>query len=337
MSEWIQKAQSTQLEVRNFKFFDDRSLDSVLHCRTLGAYRLGNAVLQGTTGSGKQFLQPEMAHPLFAPGGPLDVEKYFVVLPDAIGHGQSSKPSDGLEQDFPRWIWRHGRGPASSCDGRIGNTSSAPRRWNEHGRNANLDVGRAFSRDDGRIDVHREPPLQDNRSKLADAADHDSGNPQRSRAWTAGRVGLSARNWFAWQAFKLLTESPARMAEDLVHPDRADELIETVAAEAMRTEHPNDVIWEFDASRDYDPEPEPDKIQAPLVAVNFCDDELNQPGQCSLVIDDDDNRQATNGCARSISGFEAPGTGLSVSASKRLADSRVCRAGRTLLKPRYSN
>jgi hypothetical protein len=66
MSEWIQKAQSTQLEFRNFKFFDDRSLDLVLHCRTLGVHRPGNAVLllHGTTGSGKQFLQPEMANPL---------------------------------------------------------------------------------------------------------------------------------------------------------------------------------------------------------------------------------------------------------------------------------
>jgi homoserine O-acetyltransferase/O-succinyltransferase len=88
---------------------------------------------------------------------------------------------------------------------------------------------------------------------------------------------------FAWQVFKLLTESPARMAEDIVDPDKADELIETVAAEAMGTKFPNDVIWEFDASRDYDPEPELNKIQAPLVAVNFSDDELNQPSFALLT------------------------------------------------------
>jgi homoserine O-acetyltransferase/O-succinyltransferase len=286
MSEWIQKAQSTQLEVRNFKLFDDRSLDLVLHCRTLGVHRPGNAVLllHGTTGSGKQFLQPEMANPLFAPGGPLDVEKYFVVLPDAIGHGESSKPSDGLEQDFPRYGY--------------GDMVAAQHLLLTEGlgiRHLRLVAGTSMGGMQTWMWGARFPEMMDALMPIASLPCKITGrNLLMRRIMIAairndprvGRPGASGPLrgiGFAWLAFKLLTESPARMAEDLVHPDRADEFIETVAAEAMRTELPNDVIWEFDASRDYDPEPELDKIQAPLVAVNFCDDELNQPGFAILT------------------------------------------------------
>ena len=81
------------------------TLDLRLPYRTLGVLGpdRGNAVLMlhGTTGSGAQFLQPTTADFLFATGQPLDVGKYFVILPDAIGHGGSSKPSDRLEANFP--------------------------------------------------------------------------------------------------------------------------------------------------------------------------------------------------------------------------------------------
>ena len=67
-----------------------------------------NAVLimHGTTGSGAQFIRPEFAGELFGPGQPLDATKFFIVLPDGIGHGKSSKPSDGLHAKFPRYGYR---------------------------------------------------------------------------------------------------------------------------------------------------------------------------------------------------------------------------------------
>jgi homoserine O-acetyltransferase/O-succinyltransferase len=78
-------------------------------CGTLGALApdRGNAVLMlyGTVGSSKQFLQPSVADFLFAPDRPLDADKYFIIFPDAIGHGGSSKPSDGLETAFPRYCY----------------------------------------------------------------------------------------------------------------------------------------------------------------------------------------------------------------------------------------
>ena len=91
----------------SFVFSGGGRMDVRLAYRTLGALApdRGNAVLllHGTTGSGRQFLQPGFAAAMFGPGGPLDARSHFVILPDAIGHGGSSKPSDGLEESFPRY------------------------------------------------------------------------------------------------------------------------------------------------------------------------------------------------------------------------------------------
>jgi homoserine O-acetyltransferase/O-succinyltransferase len=101
--------------IRDFHFNSGQTLPEVrIHYRTLGSVRrddqgvVRNAVLilHGTTGSGAQFLRPEFAGELFGPGQPLDVTKYFVVLPDGIGHGKSSKPSDGLRARFPNYGYR---------------------------------------------------------------------------------------------------------------------------------------------------------------------------------------------------------------------------------------
>jgi homoserine O-acetyltransferase len=98
--------------VRNFKFHSGQSLPDVrLHYTTLGKPvrdaegRTTNAVLilHGTGGSGHQFLAAYFASELFGPGQPLDATRYFIVLPDGIGHGQSSKPSDGLHAHFPQY------------------------------------------------------------------------------------------------------------------------------------------------------------------------------------------------------------------------------------------
>lgn len=95
-----------------FVFGDGRTLAGLrLHYRTIGTLerdaqgRAMNAVLimHGTTGSGASLLSENFADVLFRPGGILDASKYFIVLPDAIGHGASSKPSDGLRMGFPNY------------------------------------------------------------------------------------------------------------------------------------------------------------------------------------------------------------------------------------------
>src|SRR6186997_3465614 len=99
-------------KIRDFKFQSGETLPELrIHYRTLGKPekdaegKTTNAILimHGTTGSGAQFIRPEFAGELFGNGQPLDATKFFIVLPDGIGHGKSSKPSDGLHAKFPRY------------------------------------------------------------------------------------------------------------------------------------------------------------------------------------------------------------------------------------------
>ena len=96
----------------DFRFGSGETLPELrIHYRTLGtphrnsAGAIDNAVmvLHGTGGSGAQFLRPQFADELFGPGQPLDIRRYFIILPDNIGHGDSSKPSDGLRMRFPKY------------------------------------------------------------------------------------------------------------------------------------------------------------------------------------------------------------------------------------------
>src|SRR4029434_135391 len=98
--------------IRDFKFQSGETLPELrIHYRTLGKPekdgqgKTTNAVLimHGTTGSGAQFIRPEFAGELFGKDPPLDAAKFFIVLPDGIGHGKSSKPSDGMHAKFPRY------------------------------------------------------------------------------------------------------------------------------------------------------------------------------------------------------------------------------------------
>ena len=98
--------------LRNFRFRDGESLPELrMHVTTLGsphrnaAGQIDNAVmvLHGTGGDGKQFLRPQFADELYGPGQPLDIHRYWIILPDNIGHGKSSKPSDGMHMGFPKY------------------------------------------------------------------------------------------------------------------------------------------------------------------------------------------------------------------------------------------
>src|SRR3989344_5650017 len=98
--------------LKDFAFATGEKLPELkIHYTTLGTPRrdasgeIANAVmiLHGTGGTGKQFFQPQFAGELFGPGQPLDTSKYYVILPDNIGHGGSSKPSDGMRMAFPKY------------------------------------------------------------------------------------------------------------------------------------------------------------------------------------------------------------------------------------------
>ena len=105
MSDWKAQVSSHTLQVKQFAFLNGEMLDITLRCQTLGSLTPAkdNAVLllHGTTGSGSQFVGPGMADALFRRGQPLDLTKYFLIFPDAVGHGESSKPSTTSGAQFP--------------------------------------------------------------------------------------------------------------------------------------------------------------------------------------------------------------------------------------------
>ncbi len=109
---WAARLTEGDVTLRDFRFRSGETLPALrLHYATLGTPRrdargrIANAVmvLHGTGGSGRQFLQPQFADELYGPGQPLDLARFYVILPDGIGHGRSSKPSDGLRMRFPAY------------------------------------------------------------------------------------------------------------------------------------------------------------------------------------------------------------------------------------------
>src|SRR5438270_13962557 len=115
------------LLLKDFSFRDGEALPALkMHVTPLGAPhrnaagQIDNAVmvLHGTGGSGKQFLQPQFADELYGTGQPLDIRRYFIILPDNIGHGGSSKPSDGMRTRFPKYDYDDKIGRAS-CRERV--------------------------------------------------------------------------------------------------------------------------------------------------------------------------------------------------------------------------
>jgi homoserine O-acetyltransferase len=262
---------------QSFAFSGGGQMDVRLAYRTLGtlAPDRDNAVLllHGTTGSGHQFLQPAFAGAMFGPGGPLDARSHFVILPDAIGHGGSSKPSDGLEWSFPCY----GYTDMVAAQHRLvteglglqrlrlvmGTSTGGMQTWMWGGRypdmmDALMPVASLPERVTGRNLLWRRLLLQ--LALLDEPGRHDA--PRRG-------LGL------AWVLFQMMAASPARLAEQLGSPEQADAYIQSVADEALARENLFDVLREFEASRDYDPAEDLPRIQAPLLAVNFADDAVN--------------------------------------------------------------
>jgi homoserine O-acetyltransferase len=280
MTDWLTTARTGTYVVPGFAFAVGGKLDLRLHYRTLGvlAPDRSNAVLMlhGITGSGTQFLQPNTANYLFDAGQPLDVGKYFIILPDAIGHGGSSKPSDGLEAAFPRYCY------ADIVD--------AQHRLVTEGlglERLRLVLGTSMGGMHTWMWGERYPDMMDALLPIAALPERVGGRNLLWRRLLIKIIQLGADQrrdasmpqppslGLAWSVFDLMVGSPAFLATAFAGPGDADHYIQSVAEAALKVEKVNDVIWEFDASRDYDPSSGLGLIQAPLLAVNFADDELN--------------------------------------------------------------
>ena len=279
---WQHTAKEGSFTAKGFVFTDGGHMDLRLAYRTLGSLAPdeGNAVLllHGTVGSGRQFLQPAFADALFGAREPLDDREFFIILPDAIGHGGSSKPSDGMGQDFPRY----GYADVVAAQHRLvtqglglqrlrlvmGTSMGGMQTWMWGERypdmmDALMPVASLPERVTGRNLLWRRLLLQ-----VAQLDEPQLDKPGQSRSPPHG-LGL------AWVLFQMMAGSPARMAEQLGSPEQADAYIRSIAEQALARESLLDVTWEFEASRDYDPAPQLTRIRAPLLAVNFADDAVN--------------------------------------------------------------
>ena len=273
--------------VRDFKFASGETMPELrLHYRTLGKAEkdtqgiVRNAVLitHGTTGSGAQFIRPEFAGELFGNGQPLDAAKYFIVLPDGIGHGKSSKPSDGMHAKFPRYGYR--------------DMVEAQFRLLTEGlgvNHARLVMGTSMGGMHTWMWGELHPDFMDALMPLASLPTQISG---RNRAWR--RVVIDAiRHDPEWRGgdyrtqppslrtaaemLWLMSSNPVLRQKDAPTLATTDEVLDKFVAEITKADDANDVLYAIEASHDYDPGPTLEKIQAPLLAINSADDLINPP------------------------------------------------------------
>jgi homoserine O-acetyltransferase/O-succinyltransferase len=273
--------------VRNFVFTSGEKLAELhLHYRTLGTPQrdaqgvVRNAVLimHGTGGSGAQFIRPEFSGALFGAGQLLDAARYFIILPDGIGHGQSSKPSDGLHAAFPHYGYV--------------DMIEAQYRLVTDGLGINhlrLVMGTSMGGMQTWLWGERYPGFMDALMPLASLPTQISG---RNRVWR--RVIIDAiRNDPDWRGGNYASQPPSlRTAIEMLYfmssnPPLRQQLMPTLAksdsaldsaVEApMKTSDANDTLYQLEASRDYDPGPDLEKIRVPLMAVNSADDLINPP------------------------------------------------------------
>jgi homoserine O-acetyltransferase len=273
--------------IRDFVFQSGERIPGLrIHYRTVGSPRPGpdgairNAVLvlHGTNGAGSNFIRPEFAGELFGPGQPLDASRYFIVLPDGIGHGHSSKPSDGLRAHFPHYGYRDMVQAQYLLLTRQLGVS-----------HLRLVLGTSMGGMQTWLWGEIHPDFMDALMPLASVPEQISG---RNRAWR--RLIIDAiRGDPDWQGGDYATEPPSlktavemsylvgsnSMRRHAEGPTLAaeDRSLDAYLAANLKTYDANDMLYAVRASEDYDPGPALGRIRAPLLAVNSADDLINPP------------------------------------------------------------
>lgn len=274
--------------VRNFQFHSGESLPELrLHYTTLGkpardsAGRTTNAVLilHGTGGTGHQFLLPQFAGVLFGPGQLLDSTRYFIILPDGIGHGKSSKPSDGLRAHFPQYDY----------DDMV----ALHHRLLTEGIGVNhlrLVMGTSMGCMHSFVWGETYPDFMDALMPLACLPVQIAG---RNRIWRK-MVMDAIRDDPEWKDgeykeepkqalrtaldFLLMAGSaPIPMQKTLPTRAAADKYLDDYFRARFNSLDANDLLYQVNASRNYDPSRELGKIKTPVMWINSADDFINPP------------------------------------------------------------
>jgi len=264
----------------DFKFHSGETFAELkLHYTTVGAPSgIPIVVLHGTGGSARSMLTPDFAGELFGPGQPFDAARYYIIIPDALGHGDSAKPSDRLRAKFPHYDY------ADMVD--------AQYRLLTEGlgiRHVRLIIGNSMGGMHAWLWGERYPDYMDALVPMASQP-----TAMASRNWMLRRMMLEAiRNDpgydngnYATQPrylkiasvfFGIATAGGTQHYQKLA-PTRAlaDKLVDARLAAPMPADA-NDFIWAWDSSADYDPAPDLEKIKATVLAINSADDERNPP------------------------------------------------------------
>jgi homoserine O-acetyltransferase len=266
--------------VRDFRFHTGEVLPELrLHYTTVGA-PTGEPVLilHGTTGSGAGMLGPTFGGELFGPGQPLDAARYFVILPDAIGTGKSSKPSDGLRARFPRYnyddmVLAQYRLVTEGLGIRhlrlvLGNSMGGMHVWMWGARYPDFM--------DALVPMASLPTEMSGRNWLMRRLIIDS--IRNDPEWRNGDYTTQPRSLQFASVFYGLGTSGGNQALQNAAPTRekADQLLAQRLSAPFRGDA-NDHLYQWDASRDYNASPGLERIQAPLLAINSADDERNPP------------------------------------------------------------
>ena len=264
--------------IHDFRFHTGETLPELKqHYVTLGDPKNPAVlVLHGTGGNGAGLLNDAFGGELFGPGQPLDAARYFIILPDAIGTGQSSKPSDGLRMKFPRYTY----------DDMV---AAQQRLLTEHlgVKHLKLVLGNSMG---GMLTWawgEAQPDFMDGLVPLASTP-----TAMASRNWAMRRLLIETikadpafqnGNYtsqppslrYANAFFSVGTSGGTRgwQARAGSHAE-ADRAVDQLLAGPLRGDA-NDTIYQFDASRDYDPAPGLDRIKARVLAINSADDERN--------------------------------------------------------------
>ncbi len=272
--------------IKDFRFGSGETLPELrMHYRTLGTAKRnaqgeiinGVVLLHGTSGAGTSWLLPSLADELYKAGQPLDAAEHFIIIPDSIGVGGSSKPSDGLRAKFPHY--------------RYADSIRAEHQLITEGlnvRHLRLVLGSSMGGMKTWMWGYTYPDLMDGLVPIASQPIQISG-----RNWILRRLRIEAikndpeynnGNYtknpstyvYTLPLAGMNTENVARIQEMAPTREKGDELYFKLVEEAKKGDA-NNTVYGIEAVMDYDPSPHLEKIKAPLLAINFEDDEGNPP------------------------------------------------------------
>jgi homoserine O-acetyltransferase/O-succinyltransferase len=280
------KPTEADVVLEGFRFASGESLDLKVHYRTVGRPqrdgkgKVVNAVLilHSTTGSSAQFMGAQFAGELFGTGQPLDAGKYYLIIPDAIGHGASTRPSEGMLARFPRY----GYDDMIRAQHRL----MTERLKVDHLR---LVMGASMGGMHTWLWGQKYPEFMDALLPLACLPTQISGRNRLWRIlaveairtdpeWKGGEYAAQPRGLrLAAEVLQLMSSSPlVRQRQGPTSKD-ADAFFARELSGLLGRLDANDTLYALESSRDYDPGPGLEKIQAPLLAINFADDLINPP------------------------------------------------------------